>query len=166
MTGEMQPRPEEFRDPLSDYSRQYDDELERSLKEDPAAAIESQPFIAIEPQTPIIAAMKLMDERDVACVVVVDEERKPLGVFTERDVLDRVADRFAEMGPRPVIEVMTPRPVVVYESDTPARVLNLMNHGLFRHLPVVDVDGRLTGIIGARRVTAYLQKFFSDVPSA
>ena len=51
---------------------------------------------------------------------------------------------------------MTPDPTVVFENDVPAKVINLMGTGHFRHIPVVDADGRLKGIIGGRRVTQYI----------
>ncbi|MBC8342150.1 MAG: CBS domain-containing protein, partial [Proteobacteria bacterium] len=74
------------------------------------------------------------------------------------DSLPRVSLEYAEARARPLREFMTPDPGVVYEAVRPARVLNLMAAGGFRHLPVVDPDGKLTGMIGCRRVTDYLQQ--------
>ncbi len=64
--------------------------------------------------------------------------------------------------------VMTPDPVCVYETDTPAKALNLMAVGSFRHIPVLDVDGKIVGIVGPSRTSAYLQEKLgaADQPAA
>lgn len=155
-----EPEPGEFHDPLSDYTTPaYADDLERSLIEDRVTVIESKPFTPIESTTPIREALRIMTEQNIACLVVTDESGKVVGVLSERDVLMRVAEDYAALAEVPVRAVMTPQPMVVYESMKPAHVMNLMSEGLFRHVPVVDADGRLTGMIGARRLLAYLQQF-------
>ncbi|MDH3583798.1 MAG: CBS domain-containing protein [Phycisphaerae bacterium] len=157
------PDPEDFQDPLSDYDRPgFADELERSLSEDSATAIESRPFSQVPPGTPLRDVLRKMADEDIACIVITENER-PIGILSERDVLKRVAGRYDKIADQPVSGVMTPDPVVLYETDNPARALNVMGSGLFRHLPLVDADGKLVGVIGARRVTAYLQKHFDPI---
>lgn len=156
------PEPGEYRDPLSNYDPPpYADDMERLLCEDTAAAIALRPMARVAPAAAVERVLREMAERDVACVVVTDRGR-PVGIFSERDVLGRVAECFEEMAQRPIAEVMTPDPCVVYESDPPARVLTLMSAGGFRHVPVVNADGKLVGIIGARRLTAYLQQRLTE----
>ncbi len=156
-----EPTPGEFQDPLSNYETPaYADDLERSLIEDRVTVIQSNPFMQVQSSTTIREAMRIMAEQDIACLVVTDEQNKVVGVLSERDVLMRVAEDYAALAGVPVRAVMTPQPTVVYETTKPAHVMNLMSEGLFRHVPVVDADGRLTGMIGARRLIAYLQKFF------
>jgi CBS domain-containing protein len=154
------PEPGEFQDPLKNYEPpQYADDFERSLCEDTLAVIEHRPCVSVPPALPVRDALRMMAERNIACVVVVDEQTHPIGVFTEQDVTCRVAPRYHEVAHRPVSEVMTADPVVAYESETPARVLNVLGTGGFRHLPVCDVSGRLVGVIGARRLIAYLEQY-------
>lgn len=151
----------EFHDPLSDYrSPSPADPLERSLLGDSVAAIRSTPLISVPPNTTVAKAIALMAEHDAASLVVVDMGGRPMGVFTERDVLNRVAEDFTNLAPQPVSRVMTAAPVCVGPTSTPAQVLNIMSGGPFRHVPVIDVDGKLVGIIGARRIIAYLRHFF------
>ncbi|QNN21088.1 CBS domain-containing protein [Planctomycetales bacterium ZRK34] len=160
------PDTREFEDPLSNYDPVvYADPFEKSLCEDAVGVMQLHPFDHVTPETTIRVALTKMIDNDVACLVVTKNE-KPVGIFSERDVLNRVADRFESLADHPIAEVMTPDPIVVHTTDNPARVMNVMGSGLFRHLPVVDVDGKLVGILGARRVTAYLQKYFPDVAGA
>ncbi len=161
------PEPGEFQDPLSNYEPpEYADDFERDLCEQTIDEIDHTPLLKIASTDPILDAMRLMNEHHSACVVVVDEDDKPIGIFSERDVLDKVVDRFDELRNMPVSEVMTADPYRVYRTDSPAQVLNLMGRGGFRHVPVVNSDGKLIGLIGARRITAWLQRHFPDVASA
>lgn len=154
-----EPEPGEFRDPLSNYDpKVYADELERSLCEDPLTVIECVPVCRVKADVPIREALATMAGENVACLIVVDDDDRPIGMFTERDVMTRVAGRYPGNADRPVESVMTNDPNVIYESESPAHALNIMGSGMFRHLPVVDVDGKLIGVIGARRMTAYLQQ--------
>ena len=105
-----------------------------------------------------------MADSNIACVIVVVDGR-PVGIFSERDVLHRVSTDYKETLDKTLADVMTVDPVIVYETDHPSRVLNLMAGGGFRHLPVVDADGKLTGMIGARRVTDYLQQHLAPSSS-
>ncbi len=158
-----QPEPGEFEDPLSVYEpTQYTDAFLESLCEDAVSQIEHRPYLAVLEDERVCQALALMNEHFSACLVIVDDQAKPIGMFSERDVLTRVADHLDEITDRPIKDFMTPDPITVYDTDTPAQVLNVMVSGGFRHVPVVDVDERLVGIIGARRVTAYLQKYFPD----
>lgn len=148
--------PGEFRDPLSDYSPpDYADEMERALCEDSVVDIGIRPFITIPPQTAIEAAVRKMAELDVACLMIAEGDRLE-GILSERDLL-RVAEKYEQIKNRPVREIMTPNPVIAHSTDSPAKALNQMAVGGFRHIPVLDVDEKIVGIVGPRRATAYLQ---------
>lgn len=156
--------PEEFQDPLSNYDTpEYEDELDRSLAEDTVTAvIRTQPFKAISPETSVEEAMRLMHELGIACLVVADASGKLAGVFSERDVLARVAEQFEAVRGERIDALMTADPAVVYETDCPAKAVNLLATGGFRHIPVVDVDGRVVGILGPRRITRYLSQLMEQ----
>jgi len=161
-----QPEPGDFEDPLSIYEPvQYSDKFIESLCDGAATEIEHRPFLAVLDGEHVAQVIDLMNQHDSACVIILDDNARPLGIFSERDVLERIADHLDDVAGRPIRDFMTPEPVVVYNTDTPAQVLNVMVNGGFRHVPVVDVDERLVGVIGARRVTAYLQKHFADPAS-
>jgi CBS domain-containing protein len=158
----------EFEDPLSNYDPPvYEDDLERSLCDNTIEeVVDHKPSLSVKADQTVREVVKMMAAHNGASVVVVDENERPIGIFSERDVMNRVAMKFDELAEHPVKEVMTPDPVTVHLHDNPARVLNLMTSGGFRHVPVVDADDKLVGIIGTRRLTAYLQKHFSDTASA
>ena len=74
----------------------------------------------------------------------------------------RVALEHEAMRDRPVSEVMTANPVCVHESDSAAAALSVMAVSGYRHVPVVDLDDKIVGIVSPQRVTAFLRKYFTD----
>lgn len=158
-----QPEPGEFEDPLSNYDGpEYTDEFERSLSEDPLTVIEHRPYLAVVRTQTVTSTLRLMAENNAACVVVINDQTVPVGIFSERDVMIRVAENLPAIGENTIDSVMTPDPQVVHSSASPAMVLNVMASHNVRHVPLVDADGKLLGVIGARRLTAYLQYHFPD----
>src|SRR5437016_10714116 len=67
------------------------DRVERSLMEDPVSALQPRTPITVRPTATIREAMQTMLERDIGSLLVVDSEGKLLGVFSERDLLTKVA---------------------------------------------------------------------------
>ena len=148
---------EDFVDPLSNYEpRQYGDAIQEALAEETVAAIRSRPYAEISPDNTIYSALQVLAGLQVASLLVVDKGRL-VGVFTERDVLERVALRFDEVKDRPVREVMTSNPVVVYESDPAGAALSAIAVAGFRRVPVVDLNGAVVGVLSPRRVFEFLQ---------
>ena len=151
---------EPFDDQLNDFEqREYSDSLERALSEQPVSDIVSHPVTTVTPDTSIHDAMQRMDMRGISCVMVVEEDHL-LGVFTERDVLNKVADKYHELKNHPVNEVMTADPVTVYETDPASAALCVIAVSGLRHVPVLDVDQKLVGVVSPRRVTSFLQDHF------
>lgn len=150
----------EFQDPLKNYDPPvFADALERSLAEETVEVMQIRPFKTVPPTMPIEEAMKLMNELDIACLMVTENDRL-VGVFSERNILDHVAPDYPKMRSRPIREAMTRDPAAVHITDNVGKALNLMAVSGFRHVPILDVDEKVTGILGPRRVTAYLQKYF------
>jgi CBS domain-containing protein len=83
---------------------------------------------------------------------IVDEHGIVAGVFTERDVMQRVSLSGRDPRKLPITEVMT-TPVLLATRSTPiAEAMSVMINHQKRHLPVVEDDGRLIGILSIRHV--------------
>jgi CBS domain-containing protein len=97
-------------------------------------------------------AIRLMLDRRVGAVAVVDGERRVAGIFTERDVLRKLALSGCTPEKMPVRELMT-TPVELATSATgPGEALATMVERHFRHLPVVDDNGKLLGMLSIRNL--------------
>jgi CBS domain-containing protein len=95
------------------------------------------------------AAAEAMTEHHVGSVLVVEDDHLA-GIFTERDVIERVVAK--GLDPEVVIlaEVMTPEPVAVPAGATVMRALHAMRDGCLRHLPVTDEQNHILGIVSMR----------------
>ena len=92
-------------------------------------------------------AAAAMAARGVGAVVVLEADRVA-AILTERDVMKAVAA--GKDGSAPVNEWMTSHPDTIEPSDTTDHAASLMIHGGFRHLPVVEADGKVVGIVSIR----------------
>ena len=148
--------PDEFQDPLCDYEpRRYQDALQAALAEETVSAIQSRPYAEITPEKTVYSALQVLNGLKVASLLVV-ENRRLVGLFTERDVLERVATRLAEVRKLPVREVMTTNPIVVYETDPAGTALSAIAVAGYRHVPVLAVNDEVVGVISPRRVFDFL----------
>ena len=116
-----------FSDPLSDYSPpEFDDDLEEALCDNDMTVMALTPMVTVNVETTVNKTMQILAEHGVACALVIDDEQKLHGVFTERDVLDKVAEQYHMVKDLPVRVVMTHEPMCVYAMDMPAKALNMM----------------------------------------
>ena len=97
-------------------------------------------------------AIRTMLDRHVGAVAVVDENQRVAGIFTERDVLRRLS--LGERNPRttPVRDVMTTPVELATQATTPGEALATMVDRNYRHLPIVEDDGQLLGMLSIRNV--------------
>ena len=104
-------------------------------------------LLTVEADATLGEAAAAMATRGVGAVVVLEGERVA-AILTERDVMKAVAA--GNDGSAPVKEWMTPHPDTIEPSDTTDHAASLMIHGGFRHLPVVEADGKVVGIVSIR----------------
>jgi CBS domain-containing protein len=110
--------------------------------------IEGHELVTAQKSTPVRDAARLMKEHNVGAIMVVEDD-KLVGVFTERDALFRVVAEGRDAATTQLGAVMTSNPKTV-EADSPFSVaLQMMYEGGFRNVPVVE-DGRPVGLVSAR----------------
>jgi CBS domain-containing protein len=107
---------------------------------------------AISVEASVADAIHLMLDHHVGAVGVVDSERRVAGIFTERDVLRKFALAGRDPQKIPLRELMTTPVEMATESTGPGEALATMVERHFRHLPVVDNDGHLLGMLSIRNV--------------
>jgi CBS domain-containing protein len=137
------------------------DRIERSLMEEKVSALQLRAPFTLRPTATVQEAMRAMLENDLGALMVVDKDGKLLGIFSERDLLIKVAglhDRFAEL---PVAQFMTPDPVRATVDDTLAFTLHKMDIGGYRHLPVVE-DDRPIGVVSVRDMLKHITRLCRD----
>lgn len=105
-------------------------------------------------------ATKLLQASEGGSLVVLDE-KKVVGIFTERDVLKKVT--LTGIDPKtPITKLMTPNPVTVKRSTTVGEALKKMREGKFRHLVVVDAYGVAESMLSMRDILDHLAGFIVE----
>jgi predicted transcriptional regulator len=132
-------------------------EVERSLRWDRINVLSPKWPISVAPTAPMREVLKLMVERKIGCVII-EENNRPLGIFSERDALLKLNTAAAELSDRPVSEFMTPKPQTLDVNARLAFAVQRMDMGAYRHLPIVDTGGELVGIISARDIMRHLME--------
>lgn len=100
---------------------------------------------SVEPGAKLSAAIKILSERRIGAVLVLNQGRIE-GILSERDIVRVLGERGASVLDEPVSAVMTRKVVSCREKDTVGEIMEMMTNGKFRHLPVVE-DGRVVGLI-------------------
>ncbi len=151
---------EDFADPLSNYEPAvYGDELHCAMAEESVLAIESRPYAEVRPDTPVREAIETLNSLKVSCLLVIDDGRLA-GIFTERDVLDKVAEQYTRIAEAAVSDFMTSAPIVVYESDPVGAALAAIAVGGYRYVPVLSMTDEVLGIISPKRFFHFLETRF------
>jgi CBS domain-containing protein len=138
--------------------------VERSLAKDRVASLHPKPPLTVVPEMAVGEVLRLMDERHVGCVIVVRGEQV-LGIFSERDALDRLNVNFAALAGRPVSQFMTPSPETVDVEARIAFAIHKMDIGGYRHMPVLT-KGRISGVISIRDVLRYVTEKLRSTDAA
>ena len=105
---------------------------------------------------------KLLQSNKMGCVLIVDQANTLIGIFSERDYILKIYGSDPAVHSKPISEYMTTEPVSAGPVTTIAFALNLMSHGGFRHLPIVDDENKPVGMISVKDVVDYLVNSFID----
>jgi CBS domain-containing protein len=89
---------------------------------------------------------------------MVCRDGKLIGIFTERDLMKLLAE--GKSLDLPVSEVMTSHPRTVSRDDVLMTVIELMDEGGYRRLPVVDSSGSPVGIVDVKSVVHFIVEHF------
>lgn len=157
---------------MDDYSILEEEEIaeERALEAARlGAAITSRPIrslstlkppVSVVPSASIHEAIDVMNRHRVGCVLVVQQQRL-VGIFTERDVLRKVVTTGRNLDTTPVGDVMTANPESLTLDDGIAYALNIMHDGGFRRIPLVDEHGHPTGVVTMRNIVDDIVDLFA-----
>ncbi|MDP2156358.1 MAG: CBS domain-containing protein [Nitrospirota bacterium] len=117
--------------------------------------IKKKGYWTIEQETTAYEALEVMADKNVGALMVVGDDMKLLGIFTERDYSRKVVLKGRSSKATPVSELMTPSVYCVSLDDTTENCMAIMNDKRVRHLPVIE-DGKLVGLVSIRDVVNIL----------
>jgi len=111
--------------------------------------------------TSVSEAARMMAKKNVGAVMVIQDKRL-VGIFTERDAVFRVIAKGLDARTTPLSEVMTPAPRTIGPDESYGRALLMMHENGFRHVPVIENDEPI-GIVSSRNaLDPEMEEFVSE----
>jgi CBS domain-containing protein len=142
----------------NDLKGQDQDHIRSAILNTPISELELRKPILVDTSTPVIDAVHAMREHHFGCVLV-QKSKSLVGIFTERDVLNRVA--FHNEDSSLLVEsVMTNNPETLSANESTAFALNMMCVGGYRHIPITEPDGNVIGVLSVQNIVAFLVELF------
>lgn len=114
-------------------------------------------YVAVSPFTPLSQAIEAMKKDEGGCVIILDDGRVT-GIFTERDLLTRVLGEEIDLE-SPISQWMQPAVQTLSPGATVGEAVRLMNERSFRNIPLVK-DGDLVGSISVFDIITYLAECY------
>ena len=115
---------------------------------------EGKAIHSVGPDTPVTECVRLMTASKIGALIVLDGERL-IGIFTERDALNKVLAGGLDPGNTKVSEVMTKDPYCIRSTTTVGDAMKLITKRRFRHLPIVD-NGKVLAVVSSGDLTHWL----------
>ena len=103
--------------------------------------------VTVEPQRTLDEAIHLLAEKRIGAVVVSTDGRRPEGILSERDIVRQLGKHGPDVLSQPVSGVMTTQVQTCTTGEDALTILERMTQGRFRHMPVVDGQGDMLGVI-------------------
>ena len=115
------------------------------LMDRPEYRLKQQPLTCL-PTTSVFEAVLKMSEKNYGAVIVVNDEKKVIGIATERDVMNKVVANELDVHATVLSDIMTENPRVARETDDLIDWLRIMSNERFRRLPVIDDNGQIKAV--------------------
>lgn len=143
-------------------------ELDADVFEQPLSVLCRRPAISVDTDATVERAMELMREQRIGAVLVTRDD-KLVGILTERDLLMKVGLDGEAWRKRSVTELMTANPDTLMPDDAVKFAMNRMQVGGYRHVPVVDEQGKPLHLVSLRDVSRFVLDQFprlvQNIPS-
>jgi len=125
----------------------------------------------LNPPQPVLAhaedslekVISILQEHKNGSVLIVSAEGHLIGIFTERDVVLKIVNKGINIDTTPVSDYMTKEPATATMTTTIAYALNMMSHGGFRNIPIVDENRIPVGLVAVKNILDYLAQSIGRV---
>lgn len=128
------------------------------LKEKKISEIVNPRLVQAPPDISIQEAIRLMQENRSSYIVVA-ENKKTVGIFTETDVVRKILEQNVDWT-RPIRDFMTSAPAMLHPEDTVAAAIDLMGQRRFYHIPLVNEKDELVNVISVRTIIRFLAELY------
>jgi len=147
---------------IKSISRQRIGVLDAGFLSRSVGLLNTPPAVCLPESASIQTAINIMRERHIGCVLIVNSSGKLTGMFSERDLMERVICSNLDRNEMKLSDYMTKNLVTIDFTVSLAYGLSLMAMGGFRHLPVVDNEGSPLGVVSVKDIVNYITGTFMD----
>ncbi|NIM28014.1 MAG: CBS domain-containing protein [Gammaproteobacteria bacterium] len=117
--------------------------------------------ITVTAEATLRECIETMRKRDIGLLMIVDDDGRIVGVFSERDVMTKIACKIDKLESERVGSFMSPDVIKLWTRDSIAAALHHMAQSRIRRLPLVTATGQPTGVISFRDIAAYIETSFA-----
>ena len=135
--------------------------LYENMRNEPVSQLALREPVVCGPQDTVRRAIEKMREKKLGCVIIVDDDRKPVGMFTESMLMQLLVNDTDALA-RPIESHMAEKWPWVKLNDPVVDVLEAMQAKNVRFICVVDDDGRLAGLTGQKGLMEYVADHFPE----
>lgn len=118
--------------------------------------------VSVSPHTTIGFVSDLMKQKKIGCVIIT-ENHKPVGIVTDRDLAIRVDLTNNETSSHEISTIMTTDVSTIRKDTGIFEAVQVMKSSKVRRLPVVDMSGRLVGLITVDDIIRLLARELSEI---
>ena len=133
-------------------------DIRTHLQNEKVAELDPPPGIRVGLSATIREAIALMQQHRTGCVLVCDQN-KLLGIFTEKDYVQRVLGSGRDLD-APIRDCMSAKPVTVRSTESIATLVQRIHRGRYRRIPVVNETGEVVGCVSVRNLVRHLAEHF------
>ncbi|MDE2797745.1 MAG: CBS domain-containing protein [Gemmatimonadota bacterium] len=134
----------------------------QQLLYDPISSLDLPAPECVSAETSVADAVEIMRSKNLGCLLVVNKQGLLRGIFAQGDLFEKVAGRDIDLTKITVDSLMTKDPTALKTSDPIGHLLHLMSLHGFRHIPIVDPDGRPVGLASFKVMLKFTGGLFSD----
>jgi len=149
----------EFQDAYDAWLGDEKEQVQNELFERDLASLNLQKPVILSPNDTLKHAIDLMNLNKIGSILVEDKGRV-CGILTERDILMKVVSSTLNIEEVPLQAVMTHEPDVLGKDAVIAHALRTMAVEGYRHIPVVDEQGKGLAVVSMRQIVQFLVELF------
>lgn len=136
--------------------------LKENLQSETVSKLPCREAILIQPGTSVRQAVEIMQGKKLGCAVVVDAEGKPVGIFTERTLIELLLEQPDTLGEIPVRNHLKAECFCVHSNDPISAVLDLVQKRGARFVCELDEHGKAIGLTGQKGLSEYIAEHFPE----
>ena len=134
---------------------------EREIQEKRIKYLSLDPAVCLQSGISLHEVVEKMRKDHSSCVLICKGE-KLIGIFTERDYLNKVLCVEKVDRKRPVNDFMSANPMTLSLDDTVGEAIKIMHEHGFRNVPLLDKEGKCSGLLQIRNIIQFLAELFPE----